>query len=176
MGNSVNKEHEFVALAGLFILILVAHSVSSVFASHANAPNRTETHFFFDDVSKFDEYGAVPFAREKKHLDRFAKSVLESPNTIEFVLLYAVHGKHFNVAVRRACRISKYLIHVHHLDSRILKVLVISSTKTRFFRTELWITPDVIFTLSGEFPGQSVLGTDKVIEIAPNCQGRPFVT
>jgi hypothetical protein len=88
---------------------------------------------------RFDKYGDLAFADEKKRLDYFAEQLKNEPGSEGHIMVYGKRGARAGDAQARAARIKDYLITKARIEAE--RLLTIDGGDHERFAVELWITP-----------------------------------
>ncbi|MBA3766695.1 MAG: hypothetical protein H0W99_06860 [Acidobacteria bacterium] len=88
---------------------------------------------------RFDKYGDLAFADEKKRLDNFAEQLKNEPGSQAYIIAYGKQGARIGDAQVRADRAKQYLI--DKLGIKAERILTIDGGIHVRFTLELWITP-----------------------------------
>jgi hypothetical protein len=87
-------------------------------------------------AEKFDEYGFISLAKEKRRLDRFARELQRRIAATSQILVYGRDQAEVDARVRR---IRNYLVKKRGINP--YRVLPEGQACRREFKTELWIVP-----------------------------------
>ena len=88
---------------------------------------------------RFDKYGDLAFADEKKRLDHFAEQLKNEPESQGHIIAYGKRGARAGEAQTRADRAKQYLI--DKLGIKAERILTIDGGDHVRLAVELWITP-----------------------------------
>jgi hypothetical protein len=88
---------------------------------------------------KFDKYGDLAFADEKKRLDNFAQQLKNEPDSQAYIIVYGKQSARTGEAQSRADRAKQYL--TDKLGIKAERILTIDGGTHVRFALELWITP-----------------------------------
>jgi hypothetical protein len=88
---------------------------------------------------RFDKYGDLAFADEKKRLDYFAEQLKNEPGSSGYILVYGKRGAPAGEAEARAARAKDYLVTKLGIEAE--RLLTIDGGVHERLAVELWLTP-----------------------------------
>lgn len=88
---------------------------------------------------RFDKYGDLAFADEKKRLDHFAAQLKTEPDSQGHIMVYGKRGARAGEAQARAARATDYLVNKQGIVTE--RLVTIDGGDHERFAIELWITP-----------------------------------
>jgi hypothetical protein len=88
---------------------------------------------------RFDKYGDLVFADEKKRLDYFAEQLKKEPDSQGYIMVYGKRGARAGEAQARAVRAKDYLVTKGGIVAE--RLATIDGGDHEKFSIELWITP-----------------------------------
>ena len=88
---------------------------------------------------RFDKYGDLVFADEKKRLDHFAEQLKNEPESQGHIMVYGKRGARAGEAQARATRAKDYLVAKGGIVAE--RLVTIDGGDHEKFAIELWITP-----------------------------------
>lgn len=88
---------------------------------------------------RFDKYGDLAFADEKKRLNNFAEQLKNEPDSQAYIIAYGKQGARSGEAQARADRAKQYL--VDKLGIKAERIVTVDGGVHVRFALELWITP-----------------------------------
>ena len=91
-----------------------------------------------DTFPKFDEYGDLPFAKEKERLDYFAQELTSVPQEPGYIIEYRSRRQK-RKPLARANRAKTYLVRVKGIDAK--RIQVVNGGYRREFKIELRLGP-----------------------------------
>jgi len=97
------------------------------------------------DVFWLDEYGALRWEDEKARLDNFAITLIQQPNFIGYIYIWAGHRSCANEAVDHAIKVKRYLTKVRNVPWNRVAFRDVGYRDD--FGVKLWLFP------SGHPPG-----------------------
>jgi hypothetical protein len=88
---------------------------------------------------RYDKYGDLAFADEKKRLDHFAEQLKNEPSAQGYIMVYGKRGARTGEAEARATRAKDYLVTKGGIVAE--RLVTIEGGDHEKFSIELWITP-----------------------------------
>lgn len=88
---------------------------------------------------RFDKYGDLAFADEKKRLDHFAAQLKNEPDSQGHIMVYSKRGARAGEAQARAARATDYLVNKQGIVAE--RLVTIDGGDHERFAIELWMTP-----------------------------------
>jgi hypothetical protein len=115
--------------------------VTGLDATCANTASCTRTHI--SDPApmsrRFDKFGDLAFADEKKRLDYFAERLQNEPDSTASILVYGKQGARTPEAQARADRAKDYLVNKRGIAAE--RITTIDGGLRPRLQIELWLTP-----------------------------------
>ncbi len=97
------------------------------------------TNYHIPVSRRFDKYGDLAFADEKKRLDNFAGQLKNEPESQAYIIAYGKQGARTGEAQARADRARQYLIDKPGIEAE--RIVTVDGGIHVRFTLELWITP-----------------------------------
>jgi hypothetical protein len=94
---------------------------------------------WFPQSRRFDKYGDLAFADEKKRLDYFAEQIKNEPGSQGYIMVYGKRGAPAGEAQARASRAKDYLVTKGGIVAE--RLATINGGDHARLAIELWITP-----------------------------------
>jgi hypothetical protein len=88
---------------------------------------------------RFDKFGDLAFADEKKRLDYFAEQLLNDSSSMASIIVYGKQGARAGEAQARADRAKEYLVNKRNVAAQ--RITTIDGGVRSRLQVELWITP-----------------------------------
>jgi len=93
---------------------------------------------FSEGAAKFDEYGKLPFTKERIRLAHFARQLREQPSTTGYIIVHSL-GTQPNEGRARASRAKKYLVKNQGIPDE--RIIVVERVDAKTSIIELYIAP-----------------------------------
>jgi hypothetical protein len=107
------------------------------FVSESSSVTRTKLSSVDTPLStKFDEYGLISLAKERRRLDKFARELQRKLSVTTHIVVYGRHQDDVDARIRR---IKNYLVKNRGINP--YRVITEGQSCRREFKTELWIVP-----------------------------------
>ena len=97
-------------------------------------------HYLPPPSRRFDKYGDLAFADEKKRLDYFAEQLKNEPASQGYIMVYGKRGAPAGEAEARAARAKDYLITTRGIVAE--RLVTIDGGDHDRLAVELWLTPE----------------------------------